>query len=103
MEVALTHTQRVLRLYRRSLKNALSWEVNRKLYRIQALQIRERFEKNRNVTNMELANQILQEAEVRSGPLGWCMDGMFKGHIFRLPLVHYLYCNVSVFISFSHV
>jgi NADH dehydrogenase (ubiquinone) 1 beta subcomplex subunit 9 len=65
MEAALTHTQRVLRLYRHALQHSRSWEVNRKLWRQEALTIRGRFEQHRNETNRIAAQQLLEAGEVR--------------------------------------
>eukprot|EP00048_Salpingoeca_helianthica_P015120 m.225151 g.225151 ORF g.225151 m.225151 type:complete len:132 (-) comp16627_c0_seq1:143-538(-) len=63
MEAALTHTQRVLRLYRHALQHSRSWEVNRKLWRQEALALRERFEKHRGETNRIVAQQLLEAGE----------------------------------------
>ncbi len=47
--VTLTHTQQVTRLYRRSLRLAESWTVNRELFNQQAAEIRARFDKNKKL------------------------------------------------------
>ena len=41
---ALTHAQRVTRLYRRSLKHLLSWTIDRQGWRKQAVQLRSQFD-----------------------------------------------------------
>jgi NADH dehydrogenase (ubiquinone) 1 beta subcomplex subunit 9 len=54
---------RVTSLYRRSLKTALSWCVDRALWRPMALEIRARFEANRNVTSTQELRKIILAAE----------------------------------------
>jgi len=44
---ALTHTQRVTRLYRQSLKHLLSWTIDRQAWRKQAVQLRAQFDFNK--------------------------------------------------------
>ena len=72
MEVVLTRSQRVLRLYRHALQQSRSWEVNRQLWRKQALTIRARLEEHRNETNYTNIEKILTDAEVRNVSL--CAD-----------------------------
>ncbi|TGZ84320.1 hypothetical protein EX30DRAFT_369608 [Ascodesmis nigricans] len=52
-----------LSLYRQSLKLSLSWTINRELWRTQALNIRELFEANRDVTDPRQLSKLLQETE----------------------------------------
>jgi hypothetical protein len=42
MASGLTHSQRVLRLYRQSLQHSLSWAIDRTLWRQKALELRVR-------------------------------------------------------------
>lgn len=60
--VALTHGQRVTRLYRRSLKHLLSWCIDRSLWRQEALKLRDRFDAAKDVS-MPRAAQLLEEGE----------------------------------------
>ncbi|PKY50049.1 hypothetical protein RhiirA4_406066 [Rhizophagus irregularis] len=50
-------------LYRRSLKTALNWYVDRVLWRPVALEIRARFEANRNVASTQELRKIILAAE----------------------------------------
>jgi NADH dehydrogenase (ubiquinone) 1 beta subcomplex subunit 9 len=50
----MSSRQAALSLYRRSLKLALDWSVQRHLWRGQALYIRSLFEKNRDVSDPRL-------------------------------------------------
>ena len=59
---ALTHTQNVTRLYRKSLKHLLSWAIDRRLWRRQALELRDRFDANKDVDHSQ-ALRLLQEGE----------------------------------------
>ncbi|XP_044715462.1 complex 1 protein (LYR family) domain-containing protein [Hirsutella rhossiliensis] len=52
-----------LSLYRRSLKLALDWAVQRQLWRGQALYIRSLFEANRNVSDPRQQRALLSETE----------------------------------------
>ena len=59
---ALTHAQKVTRLYRKSLKNMLSWTIYRDVWRKQACELRAVFDMNKNV-DMAEAVKLLQEGE----------------------------------------
>ncbi|OAA49514.1 NADH dehydrogenase 1 beta subcomplex subunit 9 [Metarhizium rileyi] len=50
-------------LYRRSLKLALDWAVQRQLWRGQALYIRSLFEANRNISDTRQQRALLSETE----------------------------------------
>ncbi|KAG6000731.1 hypothetical protein E4U21_005086 [Claviceps maximensis] len=52
-----------LSLYRRSLKLALDWAVQRQLWRGQALYIRSLFEANRSITDSRQQKALLYETE----------------------------------------
>jgi hypothetical protein len=60
---ALTHAQKVTRLYRKSLKHMLSWTVDRGLWRRQAVELRNRFDAYKGVNDMNKALKLLQEGE----------------------------------------
>ena len=60
---AISHAQRVIRLYRKSLKNSLSWCIDRVLWREEALRIRARFDANRHVQDRRQALRLVQEGE----------------------------------------
>jgi len=53
----------VASLYRRSLKLSLNWCVRRDIWRSQALNIRELFEENRDVTDPRQLRVILEQTE----------------------------------------
>ncbi|KAJ8507376.1 hypothetical protein ONZ45_g10246 [Pleurotus djamor] len=57
------HRLYVKSLYRRSLKNALDWTIRRDLWRAEAMQIRARFEQNRDVHDPRALAVILEKAE----------------------------------------
>ncbi|KAH8592222.1 hypothetical protein B0O99DRAFT_653905 [Bisporella sp. PMI_857] len=55
--------QVVSSLYRRSLKLALDWSVNRHLWRGQAVYLRSLFEANKNIRDPRQQRALFQEAE----------------------------------------
>ncbi|KAK4041036.1 hypothetical protein C8A01DRAFT_15187 [Parachaetomium inaequale] len=59
----MSSRQAALSLYRRSLKLALDWSVQRHLWRGQAVYIRSLFEKNRDVSDPRLQRALLKETE----------------------------------------
>lgn len=59
----LSHAQKVTRLYRKTLKNMLSWTVYREVWREDACELRTIFDKNKNV-NVGEAAKLLEEGEV---------------------------------------
>ncbi|XP_073823512.1 NADH dehydrogenase (ubiquinone) B22 subunit [Musca autumnalis] len=59
----LTHTRRVQSLYKRALRNCEAWYDRREIYRYRAVQLRQRFEENRNVTDMAKAAKLLAAGE----------------------------------------
>lgn len=67
MEPALTHAQRVLRLYRHALQAADSWSSSRKDYRRTALEIRARFDRHKQLANAREAARLLAAGEVCGG------------------------------------
>ena len=54
---------RVMRLYRRALKLQMSWTPRYDLFRSQAMEIRRRFEKNKNISDPRILNQLIEKAE----------------------------------------
>ncbi|KXN71680.1 hypothetical protein CONCODRAFT_57168 [Conidiobolus coronatus NRRL 28638] len=68
----LSHVQQVQRLYKRALKLSLDWHIRRDLWRINALEIRQRFEANRYISEPKKIAHIIglteQELEDRSHP-----------------------------------
>lgn len=58
----LSHAQKVTRLYRKSLKNLLSWTFRRELWRKEACELRAMFDANKNV-HMAEAMKLLDEGE----------------------------------------
>ncbi len=60
---SLTHAQKVTRLYRRSLKHMLSWTINRASWREEALQLRARFDANKEINDVKKATQVLEAGE----------------------------------------
>lgn len=59
---ALTHAQKVTRLYRKSLKNLLSWTAHREVWREDACELREMFDENKSV-DIAAANKLLERGE----------------------------------------
>ncbi|CAG8620322.1 15355_t:CDS:2 [Funneliformis mosseae] len=59
----VVHKQYVTSLYRRSLRTALDWYVDRSAWRPVALEIRARFEANRNVASLQELRKILLDTE----------------------------------------
>merc|ERR1712212_86784 len=56
-------SRRVCSLYKRSLRNLESWYDRRHMYRYQAVLMRDRFDKNRDVKDLRVAQQLLEEGE----------------------------------------
>ncbi|KAI5814840.1 hypothetical protein BZA77DRAFT_317638 [Pyronema omphalodes] len=50
-------------LYRRALQTSLSWTVRRDAWRVQAMNIRELFEANKDVTEPRQLSKLLKETE----------------------------------------
>ena len=58
----LNHAQKVTRLYRKSLKNLLSWTIFREVWREDACELRAIFDMNKNV-DMAEATKLLEHGE----------------------------------------
>ena len=63
LKTGITHQQRVMRLYRNSLKHLLSWCIEREVWREEALILRDRFDKYKNETNQQKIQKLLETAE----------------------------------------
>lgn len=59
----MSNKQKVLSLYRRSLKLSLDWAVHRKLWRGQALYIRSLFEANKSIQDPRMQQELFRETE----------------------------------------
>jgi len=57
------HRLYVQKLYKRSLKTALDWYIRRDLWRQKALEIRHRFEQNRDIATPRQVQRVLSETE----------------------------------------
>lgn len=60
---ALTHAQRVTRLYRSSLKHLLSWIIDRDEWRSEAMKLRAAFDANKNLKDVGQATALLEYGE----------------------------------------
>lgn len=59
----LSHSQRVIRLYRNSLKHLLSWTIDRGAWREEAVVLRARFDANKDLKDMRKARKLLEDGE----------------------------------------
>ncbi|KAI4483337.1 hypothetical protein M0802_013488 [Mischocyttarus mexicanus] len=59
----ITHSQRVCRLYKKSLMNLKSWYWDRLAYRYAAVKLRDRFDKNARIADLRYAKHLLLEGE----------------------------------------
>ncbi|XP_055372159.1 NADH dehydrogenase [ubiquinone] 1 beta subcomplex subunit 9 [Condylostylus longicornis] len=58
-----THARQVCSLYKRALRNLEAWYDRRYIFRYRAVLLRQRFEENRNVTDIRAASQLLADGE----------------------------------------
>lgn len=58
-----SNRSRVASLYKRALKLSRDWTVQRDQWRIEAMDIRRRFEENKHVQNPRLLDQLLEKAD----------------------------------------
>lgn len=63
MAAALTHSQRVTRLYRNSLKHLLSWTIDRQTWRVKALELRAKFDEHKDEMDYNKAVRLLEAGE----------------------------------------
>jgi NADH dehydrogenase (ubiquinone) 1 beta subcomplex subunit 9 len=54
---------RVMRLYRRALKLQMSWTPRYDIFRSQALEIRRRFEENKDISDPRILQKVIEDAE----------------------------------------
>ncbi|KAL1664329.1 hypothetical protein GGF50DRAFT_88770 [Schizophyllum commune] len=59
------HRYYVKSLYKRMLKDALDWTIQRDIWRMKAMQIRAEFDANRHVTEPRQLSALLAKAEAR--------------------------------------
>uniref|UniRef100_A0A0K8RAU1 NADH dehydrogenase [ubiquinone] 1 beta subcomplex subunit 9 n=1 Tax=Ixodes ricinus TaxID=34613 RepID=A0A0K8RAU1_IXORI len=59
----VSHKFQVCSLYKRALRNLEAWCVERDDYRIQAVELRERFENYRHIKDMRIAKALLDQGE----------------------------------------
>ncbi|RKP11362.1 hypothetical protein BJ684DRAFT_22078 [Piptocephalis cylindrospora] len=57
------HRSRVSSLYRRALKSAYDWSGRRDIWRHQAMEIRAKFEANRNVSSLRQREALCRQTE----------------------------------------
>uniref|UniRef100_A0A7I4DZH7 NADH dehydrogenase [ubiquinone] 1 beta subcomplex subunit 9 n=1 Tax=Physcomitrium patens TaxID=3218 RepID=A0A7I4DZH7_PHYPA len=57
--------QRTRVLYRKALRNVLSWAVHRDIFYVEAQKMREQFEMNKDLSNLETIDRLLYEGESR--------------------------------------
>lgn len=60
---AVAHRQRVTSLYRNSLKTLLSWAADRDIFFSEAEKIRQRFDANRNISDLSMALDKVKQGE----------------------------------------
>ena len=60
---ALSHAQKVTRLYRKSLKHLLSWKVSRARWREEALVLRDMFDENKHINDVTKATALFERGE----------------------------------------
>ncbi|KAK1296655.1 NADH dehydrogenase [ubiquinone] 1 beta subcomplex subunit 9 [Acorus calamus] len=56
--------ERVRILYRKALKDTLNWSVHRYMFYPEADKLRQRFEANKNVEDLDTIDRLIEEAEV---------------------------------------
>ncbi|EFN61439.1 NADH dehydrogenase [ubiquinone] 1 beta subcomplex subunit 9 [Camponotus floridanus] len=59
----VSHSQKVCSLYKRAIRCIRDWNHKIENYRIQAILMRERFDKNKDIKDMRYATYLLQEGE----------------------------------------
>ncbi|KAK3885747.1 hypothetical protein Pcinc_010059 [Petrolisthes cinctipes] len=58
-----THSRRVCSLYKRAVRNIEAWYDQRPMFRYRAVLLRARFDENKNVKDLRVAQQLLDEGE----------------------------------------
>ena len=64
---ALSHAQKVTRLYRKSLKHLLSWKMDRRAWRRDALRLRATFDEYKGIKDVGQASALLEAGEKEFG------------------------------------
>ncbi|XP_060527327.1 NADH dehydrogenase [ubiquinone] 1 beta subcomplex subunit 9 [Cylas formicarius] len=59
----VSHTRRVQSLYKRTLRTLEDWYDRREVYRYEATLMRKRFDDNRNITDMRVAKELINQGE----------------------------------------
>ena len=59
----ITHQQRVMRLYRNSLRHLLDWVIDRQSWRQEAVKLRERFDAHKHEKDRRKIHKIMEAAE----------------------------------------
>ncbi|KAG7158719.1 NADH dehydrogenase [ubiquinone] 1 beta subcomplex subunit 9-like [Homarus americanus] len=59
----ISHTRRVCSLYKRGLRNLEAWYDRRPMYRYRAVLLRARFDENKDVKDMRVAQQLIEGGE----------------------------------------
>ncbi|KAH9442873.1 hypothetical protein Pst134EB_027226 [Puccinia striiformis f. sp. tritici] len=93
------HRIYVQRLYRRALKQSLDWVVFRDIWRQKAIEIRVKFERNRDVRDPRAVKKLLHEAEVQLAETEH-PDPYRREQIVHLSSSHTLPTLVPPFFSF---
>ena len=65
LALTASHTQRVTRLYRASLKNLLNWCVWRDMWVEKAFELRAEFDANKNLTDPRAIEKLVSEGEAK--------------------------------------
>ncbi len=61
---ALSHAQKVTRLYRKTLKDLLSWKISRTVWRREAVELRSIFDENKQLRDVGKATTLLERGEI---------------------------------------
>ena len=69
LQLTASHTQRVTRLYRKSLKNLMNWTVWRDMWIEKGFELRAEFDKNKNVTDPRLIEKLVSDGEAKLAEL----------------------------------
>ena len=69
LQLTASHTQRVTRLYRRSLKNLMNWVVWRDLWIEKGFELRAEFDKNKNVSDPRIIEKLVSDGEAKLAEL----------------------------------
>ncbi|XP_031624853.1 NADH dehydrogenase [ubiquinone] 1 beta subcomplex subunit 9 [Contarinia nasturtii] len=59
----ITHSQRVCRLYKKTVRLAQSWYTPRHVFRFNAILLRERFDQNKEIKDLRIARELLKSGE----------------------------------------